>query len=167
MKDYKFIIAFVVLTAVQIVLCNFLNLSRFAVLSFLPALVLMLPLRFGNIAMMLAGFVLGFLVDFFSTGMLGFTSLAIVPVALARNFTVDILFGDELGTREGELSLSRFGIPKFALATLLLCMLYFLLYVWVDAAGTMKFWSCAVRFVLSVLVSTPVCLAVARILRPE
>lgn len=167
MKDYKFIIVFVVLTVVQIVLCNFLNLSRFVVLSILPVLVLMLPLRMGNVLMMLAGFALGFLVDFFSTGTIGLTSLALVPVALARNFTVDILFGDELGTREGELSLSRFGIPKFAWATLLLCMIYFLLYVWVDAAGTMKFWSCALRFILSVLVSTPVCLVASRILRPE
>lgn len=167
MKDYKFIIAFVVLMAVQIVLCNFLNLSRFVVLSYLPALVLMLPLRMGNVPMMIAGFALGFLVDFFSTGMLGLTSFAIVPVALARNFTVDILFGDELGTREGELSVSRFGIPKFALATFILCVIYFLLYVWVDSAGTVKFWSGAVRFLLSVIVSTPVCLVVSRILRPE
>lgn len=167
MKDYKYIIAFVVLTVVQIVLCNFLNLSRFVVLSFLPALVLMLPLRLGNIPMMLLGFALGFLVDFFSTGMLGLTGFALVPVALARNFTVDLLFGDELGTREGELSVSRFGIPKFTLATFILCVLYFLLYVWVDAAGTMGFWSCALRFVLSVLVSTPVCIVIAKILRPE
>ncbi|MBO4475103.1 MAG: hypothetical protein J5737_00050 [Bacteroidales bacterium] len=167
MKDYKFIIAFVVLTVVQIFLCNFLNLSRFVLLSFLPALVLMLPVRLGNIPMMLLGFALGFIVDFFSTGMLGLTCLALVPVALARNFTLDILFGDELGTREGELSVSRFGIPKFILAIVSLCALYFALYVWADAAGTMGFWSCALRFLLSTVVSTPVCLVTASILRPE
>jgi len=167
MKDYRFIIVFVALTIVQIFLCNFLNLSRFVLVSFLPALVLMLPLRFGNIPMMVLGFVLGFAVDFFSTGMLGITSFALVPVALARNFTIDILFGDELGSREGELSVSRFGIPKFVLAMLILCIVYFLLYVWVDAAGTQTFWECALRFFLSVLVSTPVCILVAKLLRPE
>ena len=167
MKDYKYIIVFVVFTVVQIVLCNFLNLSRFAVLSIMPALVLMLPLRWGDIAMMAAAFVLGVIVDFFSTGMLGLTSLALVPAALARNFTVGLLFGDELGAREGELSVSRFGILKFALATLILCIIYFLLYVWADAAGTQPFWECALRFFLSVLVSTPVCILVAKLLRPE
>ena len=167
MKDYKYIAAFVVMAIVQVVLCNFLNLSRFMVLSFLPALVLMLPLGLGNILMMLIAFALGFVVDFFSTGMLGLTSFALVPVALLRNFVIDLLFGDELGSREGELSVTRFGILKFMLATLMLCAVFFLLYVWIDAAGTQKFWEVALRFFLSTLVSTPVCILAARILRPE
>lgn len=167
MKDYKYIIVFAVFTVVQIILCNFLNLSRFVVLSVMPALVLMLPLRWGDIPMMIAAFCLGFIVDFFSTGMLGFTSLALVPVALARNFTVALLFGDELGAREGELSVTRFGFPKFVLATLILCILYFSLYVWIDAAGTQPFWECALRFTLSVLVSAPVCILASKLLRPE
>ena len=35
MKEYRFVIVFVVLTIVQIVLCNYLDLSRFVVLSVL------------------------------------------------------------------------------------------------------------------------------------
>ncbi|MBR4808760.1 MAG: hypothetical protein IK031_00590 [Bacteroidales bacterium] len=167
MKGYRYVIVYVVLVLVQIVLCNFLNLSRFAVLSFLPALVLMLPLRWNDIPMMAFAFALGFVVDFFSTGMLGLTSVALVPVALARGLVIAGMFGDELGAREGELGISRFGIPKFILAMLLLCALYFLVYVWADSAGTMGFWQCVLRFFLSVLVSTPVCLFVATILRPE
>lgn len=167
MKQYRFVIVFALLVLVQIVLCNFLNLSRFVVLSYLPVLVLMLPLRWNDIPMMAFAFGLGFLVDFFSTGMLGLTSLALTPVALARGGIVASMFGDELGAREGELGLSRFGIPKFVLATLLLCAIYFLVYVWADSAGTMGFWQCALRFLLSVLVSTPVCILVATILRPE
>ena len=52
MKEYRFVIVFVVLTIVQIVLCNYLDLSRFVVLSVLPALILMLPLRYNSILMM-------------------------------------------------------------------------------------------------------------------
>ena len=167
MKGYRFVIVFVLLVLVQIVLCNFLNLSRYAVLSYLPVLILMLPVRWNRIVMMLFAFALGFLVDFFSTGMLGLTSLALVPVALSRGLVVAGMFGDELGSREGELSLSRFGLPKFALATLLLCALYFIVYVWADSAGTLAFWQCALRVLLSVLVSMPVCLFIATILRPE
>ncbi len=167
MKDYRFIIVFASLALVQVVMCNFVNLSRFVVLSILPALVLMLPTRWDNIRMMLTAFVLGFAVDFFSTGMLGLTSFALVPVALSRGFITGLLFGDELESREGELSVTRFGILKFILATLILCAIYFLLYVWIDAAGTMKFWECALRFLLSTLLSTPVCVLVAKLLRPE
>lgn len=167
MKGYRYIIVYVILALVQIVLCNFLNLSRFVVLSYLPVLIMLLPLRWNSIPMIAFAFALGFLVDFFSTGMLGLTSLALVPVALARGGIISIMFGDELGAREGELSVSRFGVPKFALATLLLCAIFFLVYVWADSAGTMNFWPCAMRFLLSVLVSTPVCIFVATILRPE
>ena len=167
MKEYRFVIVFVVLTIVQIVLCNYLDLSRFVVLSVLPALILMLPLRYNSILMMVIGFALGFVVDFFSTGMLGLTSLALVPVALLRNNIAMLLFGDELGTREGDLGVSRFGIPKFVLATLILCSVYFLVYVWADSAGTGALWEVALRFALSTAVSTPVCVLLARILRPE
>ena len=88
MKDWRFWIVFAVLTVVQIILCNFLDLSRYAVLSILPVLILMLPLRLGNVPMMLISFALGFAVDFFSTGMLGLTAAALVPVGLARNSLV-------------------------------------------------------------------------------
>ncbi|MBO4455781.1 MAG: hypothetical protein J5759_04975, partial [Bacteroidales bacterium] len=84
-----------------------------------------------------------------------------------RGLVVAGMFGDELGAREGELSLSRFGLLKFILAILMLCALYFFVYVWADSAGTMGFWQCALRFFLSVLVSTPVCIFISTILRPE
>ena len=166
MKDWRFWIVFAVLAVIQIVLCNFLYLSRYAVLSILPVLILMLPLRYGNVAMMLIAFALGFAVDFFSTGSIGLTSAALVPVGLARGAVVVLLFGDELGPREGELTLNWFGVPKFALATLILCSLYFIVFVWIDASGTLGFWPCMLRFALSTLISTPVCLGVAKILRP-
>ena len=167
MKKNHFIIVFIILVVIQILVCNYVNLSRFVVLSVLPVLILMLPLRWNNIAMMVAGFVLGFLVDFFSTGMLGLTSVALVPAALVRNTLVMMLFGDELGTREGELGVSRFGTPKFVLATVILCAVYFAVYVLVDSAGTCTFWEGGLRFLLSVLVSTLACVIAARILRPE
>ena len=167
MKEWHFWIVFVLLTIAQIVLCNFLSLPGYAVLSVLPVLILMLPLRMGDIPMMAVAFALGFAVDFFSTGMLGLTSAALVPVGLARNSLISLLFGEELGPREGELTITIFGVPKFALATLLLCVLYFAVFVWVDSAGTLGFWACLLRAALSILVSTPVCLAVAKLLRPE
>ena len=111
-------------------------------------------------------FAVGFAVDFFSTGMLGISSLALVPVGLVRGAVVGLVFGDELSARGDELSIQRLGVPKMALASLLLCALYFAIYVWVDSAGTVSFWPAALRFVLSVAVSTPVCLFAARLLRP-
>lgn len=167
MKNYRFVILYVVFVVAQIVFCNFFGLSRYVLVSVLPVLILMLPLGWGSIPSMLTAFAMGFAVDFFSNGMLGITSFALVPVALVRRFVVGIVFGAEKSARGEEITVERLGIPKAALAVLMLCTLYFILFVWVDSAGTYGFLAGLFRVVLSVLVSTPVCVAVARLLRSQ
>lgn len=167
MKNVRFIILYVVFVIAQIVLCNFFGLSRYLLISVLPVLILMLPLSWGALYSMLFAFALGFAVDFFSNGMLGITSFALVPVALVRRFVVSIVFGAEKSARGEEITVERLGIPKVALAALMLCSLYFVIFVWVDSAGTCGFWPALLRILLSILVSTPVCVAVARLLRPQ
>ena len=165
MKGYRFILICAILLVAQVLLGNYFPLSRYVLISVLPAIIL-LPLDTRPIVAMLLSFALGFAVDFFSTGMLGLSSLALVPVGLVREAVITMVFGDELSARSEELSLQRLGIPKMALASLLLCAVFFLVYIWADSAGTVAFWPCAIRFVLSVVVSTPVSLFVARLLRP-
>ena len=166
MKGYRFILICAILLVAQVLLGNYFPLSRYVLISVLPAIILLLPLDTRPIVAMLLSFALGFAVDFFSTGRLGLSSLALVPVGLVREAVITMVFGDELSARSEELSLQRLGIPKMALASLLLCAVFFLVYIWADSAGTVAFWPCAIRFVLSVVVSTPVSLFVARLLRP-
>ena len=166
MKGYRFILICAILLVAQVLLGNYFPLSRYVLISMLPAIILLLPLDTRPIVAMLLSFALGFAVDFFSTGMLGLSSLALVPVGLVREAVITMVFGDELSARSEELSLQRLGIPKMALASLMLCSVFFLVYIWADSAGTVAFWPCAIRFVLSVAVSTPVSLFVARLLRP-
>jgi len=165
MKQYRFIIIYFVLLVVQIVLCNFFPLSRYLLISVLPVLILMLPIRYGAIPSMLIAFALGFLVDFFSTGMLGISSIALVPVALLRRMFISMVFGDEMSSRGDEITVARLGIPKVTLSCWLVCSLFFLIYVWVDAAGTCGFWPSAFRFLLSSIVSTIMSVFVASLLR--
>lgn len=167
MKDYRFAILFLVFLIAQIVLCNFFGLTRYLLISVLPLLILMLPLSVGSVPAMLIAFVMGFTVDFFSNGMLGITSLALVPVGLVRSLVVSIVFGNEKSARGEEITVDRLGIPKISLASLILCSLYFIVFVWADSAGTASFWSALLRIILSVLVSTPVCVFAARLLRPS
>ena len=167
MKNYRFVILFLVFMIAQIVLCNFFGMSRYLMISVLPVLVLVLPLSMANIVTMLIAFAIGFAVDFFSNGMLGLTPLALVPVALVRRFVISIVFGNEKIARGEEITVERLGIPKIALASLILCSLFFIIYVWADSAGTAGFWAALFRIVLSVLVSTPVCVFAARLLRPS
>ena len=167
MKKGRFILLYLTLLVAQIIICNYFSLSNYVLISVLPVLILVLPHRMNTILVMLIAFVSGLAVDFFSTGMLGITSFALVPSALGRNMLINMVFGDESGSRDEELSIARFGVLKMALAILLSCAGFFLIYIWVDAAGTVRFWPSVLRWLLSVLVSTPVCLYIASLLRPE
>ena len=166
MKNYRYILLYLLMVIVQILLGNFFPLSRWVLISLLPALLLALPLDTRAILSMLLAFALGFAVDFFSNGMLGLTSLALVPAGLVRGPVIRMVFGDELSSRGDKLSLQRLGAPKMTLALILLCSLFFLVYIWADSASTVVFWQGALRFALSVLVSVPVCVFVMRLLRP-
>ncbi len=167
MKRGRFILLYLTLLVAQIVLCNYFSLSNYVLVSLLPVLILVLPHRMNGIVAMLIAFVSGLTVDFFSTGMLGITSLSLVPVALIRRILMALVFGDEIVTREEETTFGRVGIIKASLIVLISCAIYFLVYIWADSAGTVGFWPAAGRFLLSVIVSTPVCVLVARLLRPE
>ena len=166
MKNYRFILIYIIMVVVQVLLDNFFPLSRYVILSVLPALILVLPVDTRPIVAMLLSFVLGFVVDFFSDGMLGLTSLALVPAGLVRGAVISGVFGDELSSRGDELSVQRLGVPKMVLVSLILCSVFFAVYVWADSAGTVSFWPAVLRFALSTLVSTPVCVFVVRQFRP-
>ena len=167
MKTLRFILLYVVLLVAQIILCNYFTLARYLLVSVLPVLILLLPRHTGTIAAMFMAFACGFAVDFFSTGMLGISSLALVPVALVRRGLLVMVFGDEQNDREDELTIARFGLPQVLLAVLFSNSIFFFVYIWADSAGTVGFWPAALRFLLSVLVSTPIGALVVRLLRPE
>lgn len=167
MKNWRFLLLYVILVVVQILVVRYFGLSHYVLLSVLPVLILLLPREVGVILAMLIAFATGFVVDFFSNGMLGITSLALVPVALTRRPFAEMVFGDDQAAQEKEFTIARFGIPKISLAILLTCAVYFLVFIWADSAGTVPFLSAALRYVLSVVASSLVCVFVAGLLRPN
>lgn len=163
MSQYRFLILYIALMMVQVVLNVFFDLSGVVTLSLLPVLVLLLPVSFGRVALMLMAFATGFVVDFFSTGLLGLSSVALVPVALLRRETASLVFGRELFIRGDEISYKRFGVMKTALAALLSNLVFFAVFVPFDNAGIDGFWRCLLRVVLSALASTVAAVFAARL----
>lgn len=153
--------------AVQVIFNQFFGLSRYVMFSLLPAIILMMPRNYGSVVLMLIAFAIGFAVDFFSGGLLGLSSLALVPVALVRHRLSGLVFGDGVDAGIDIQTLKRITYQKEVLFFFLSCALFFTVYVWADSAGTVAFWRALLLIVLSTVVSVPLCMYVSRILRPE
>lgn len=167
MKNSQFFLFYFFLMLAQVLICAFLDLSQYVVLSILPMLVMCIPIIFDTWAIVIIAFVTGFLVDFLSTGMLGETSIALMVVAFIRNPLLLALYGDEILTRRDGVPLSRQGGLKIFLTLLLFTAVYFLIFVWVDAAGTRPFWFNLVRWLSSTVASSLVALVTMDLLFTE
>lgn len=154
MRDSRYFLLFLILVVAQILLNDFLNLSQYLVLSILPMLILCLPIRFGTISTMIIAFLTGFAVDFFSSGMIGMTSLALVPLALMRRGIIVLVFGEEVYSRGENISMRRQGVLKMGLGILIASAVFFTILIAVDLAGTHSFWFFLLKLALSCLVST-------------
>jgi len=167
MNNLKYFLIYALLVVAQILLGNFLNLGQYVMLCFLPTMILVLPTRFGNIATMLIAFATGLFVDFFTHGILGLTIIALVPVALMRRWVISMVFGGELLSRKEDINIARLGLPKVALAVLIVTALFFMIYVWVDGAGTRPVAFNFIRMGASIAASTLVSLYIAHVLTSE
>ena len=161
MKASRFWISYVILVAVQIVLCDCFNLTQLLTLWFLPVLVLCMPIRTGTVAALLIAFATGMAVDFLSQGVPGLCTAALLPVAFCRRFIIGVVFGSEVFSRSEDISVRRQGIPKMTLAIVMATGLFLLIYILADGAGTRPFWFNAGRFVVSLLVDSVLSLFLA------
>lgn len=162
-STFKFILLF----AAQLILWNYCNFSQYLIIVFLPAMLLCLPIDRGVIRVMILAFLLGLAADFFETGQLGLTSLALVPVAAIRRWVIQLVFGNELLARGEDLSFRRQGLAKFVTSILILTSVFLLIYLWVDSAGMYPLGFLALKYGISLLVSTVVSLAIAFLLLEE
>ena len=164
MKDQRFFLTFFIVVVVQILLCNYLNLSMYVVLSLLPVAILMIPVRYGTPLALVLAFVSGLAVDWLSEGLIGLNAVALVPVAAARRRIIKLVFGDEVFTRGDDISIGQHGVMKMSLSIILSQSIFMFIYVWADGAATRPFWFNVTRFLLSVIIGWLVSLLVSEAL---
>ncbi len=162
-----FTLLYVILTILQLVICNYLGLSQFLTLSLLPAMVFCLPLSVNTFWAMIIAFVTGLCVDGLGDGLLGLNAFALVPVALIRRPLVSGIFGSDVVERNGHFSIYNNGLFRCAGAVAICTAIFFFLYILVDGAGTRPFWFSLVRFLCSFLLSTVFGVIVLNVLNPR
>lgn len=167
MKQSRFFVIFALLAVAQILLNNYLNLSQWVVVTLLPAMIMCVPQRINTVLTMFIAFGVSLLVDFLSTGVMGLTAVALVPVALLRNPLLHLVFGTEIFERQEKISIGRHGILKIALVQALALLVYLIIYIIADGAGTRPVWFNLVRLLLSTIVGTAVSILTFVILSSE
>lgn len=149
MKKPIFWLIYVLLVIAQLLLTHFLRVSPYLTLCILPVMVLCIPIRVNTAVAMVIAFVTGLIVDLVGEGVLGLNTLALVPVGFFRNQIIQLVFGSEVFARGEDFSARRNGVGKVALAALIAEAIFFLLFIWVDGAGTRPFGFNLLRFVCS------------------
>lgn len=158
MKQGRYFVIFALLCVAQAIIENYFLFSQYILIGLLPLLVLSLPPRYTTPVALLLAFAAGFAVDFVGTGSLGLTSCALLPVALLRPTLLRLASGDEVLTGRDEPPTGRQSTTAAALTISLGCLAFFVVYVWVDSAGTRPFWFNLVRTLLSTGVSALLCI---------
>ncbi len=167
MNTREFTVKYLLLLAAQVLLWNFFNFTPLLTVALLPVMIFALPLKCGvNLSLAIA-FATGFAADFFSGSPLGLSSLALVPAAFLRRPILSAVFGHEIFDRMDDLSSGRFGYQKVLLAIVLFNAVFLSIYVIADSAGVCPIWAMAVKFLLSLVLSSGVSLPIAGLLCPD
>lgn len=167
MRIDGFTVKYLLLLVTQILLCNFFNFSQFLMISFLPVMILMLPIGRSTPFCLILAFVTGFAVDFFADGHLGLHVAALLPVALLRRPVIMMVFGSELFSRGENVSPHRQGWQKLFLGTAISTAIFMAAYILIDSAGTRALWVDIVKFFNSTTISTLISLLAANLLSSE
>ena len=162
MRNDNFWGRYVLLFIAQLVLTNYFAFSPWVMATLLPALILCIPISIGPIGCMIIAFATGLGVDSLAEGVVGLNALAIVPVAFARQIIVSSVFGADLIVRKNAFTFRRNGFMPVALATSMALVLFLIVFVWAEAAGSRSFWFIIGKIAASYAVSMIFCLLAIR-----
>jgi hypothetical protein len=162
-----FWIAYVLLLLAQLLLSNYFHVTPYIFLTILPVMVLCIPIRVGTVGAMLIACLSGLAIDFLSEGVIGLNALSLIPVAYARHGLIGLIFGPELFARKEDFSIGRCGFGKVAVAVFLSLLIFLVIYIWADGAGTRPLWFNGLRLAASLGASFLVSLLTLGVLAPD
>lgn len=153
MRRTNFGISYFLLVIIQLLICNYFQFTPFMSFTILPAMIICIPLSISTPIAMLIAFGTGLTVDWLAEGLIGINAASLIPVAFARKTIIRLVLGDDIISREEGFSYRKNGLEKIAMITLIAYVIFFVIYIHFDGAGTRPFWFNLVRFNLSLLFS--------------
>lgn len=163
----KFWFAYLLLTACQAVICNYVYLTPAITLTLLPAIVMCIPVEISLSATMIIAFLTGLFVDFTADTVIGLNALALVPVALCRNLILKWAISNDFIDRKDTISFKAKGFGKVTIVALIATTIFMSIYILTDGAGMRSFSFNLVRFISSTVLSCVLSLVAIKMLSPE
>ena len=163
----NFGILYILLLICQVLLCNYFQITPYAMITLLPAMILCIPLTISTIGCMLIAFASGLAVDWLAEGVIGLNAAALMPVALLRKSLIRIYFGEDLITRKDSFSLRKYVIAKVSAALFSALAVFLIIYIVLDGAGTRTILFNLIRGGITLILSYLVSLIVVNSLTPD
>jgi hypothetical protein len=148
-----FTFTYILMVIAQMILSNYFHFTPLAMLTILPAIVLLLPTKVDTFWAMVIAFATGLAVDLFAEGTLGINALSLVPVAFLRKTLIGTIFGVEPFEQKENLSIKKYGFARISFAIILVTALFLAIYILADSAGTRPLWFLGTKFGISLLAS--------------
>lgn len=164
MKTQNFGLLYFLMVLGQMVLCNFADFGPYVMLTMLPAMMICVPLTISTPLCMLLAFVTGISVDWLAEGVIGLNAAALVPVAAMRKPLIRFFLGEDLITRSDSFSFRKNGIGKISFILLVSLLLFMVVYIYLDGAGTRPMWFNLTRLGVSLPCNYVLALIVTNIL---
>ena len=167
MRNHFWLIFFL-MVVFQTIICTYFQFTQYVMLSILPVLILLFPIRYSTPITLFVAFASALFVDFLGEGgMLGLNVVALLPVAFLKNGIVKLVFGGEVFARGQDVTFERYGAGKMSTAIIIAQAVFLILYIWIDSAGTRPFWFNLARFAGSLAAGYCLSLALAAVLTRE
>ena len=148
-----FTFTYILMVIAQMILSNYFHFTPLAMLTILPAIVLLLPTKVDTFWAMVIAFATGLAVDLFAEGTLGINALSLVPVAFLRKTLIGTIFGVEPFEQKENLSIKKYGFARISFAIILVTALFLAIYILADSAGTRPLWFLGTKYGISLLAS--------------
>ena len=134
-KPVNYTVVCAILVVVQIAIGALLHLPSYLAINLLPVVVALMPVRVNTNVSLLLAFGIGLVTDLFTTGMLGFSSVALLPVALLRIPLLLGISGREILTHKSESPSTYLSTSSLVLFIFASNLVFQLIAVTMDCAG--------------------------------
>lgn len=144
----------VLIIILQVVLDNYCDLGVYLRIVLLPYLILTLPYRIKTIEAMVIAFILGLVVDLFTTGVVGLNSGALAASALVRRKILYSILDERNIDKYDYPNFRAMGNMKGGFYFILPYLAFFIVYILLDNFSLSPFWWNLQRIVICSVVNT-------------